>query len=34
MAQMIQRGYELIRINTLKNTIEYSKNGGRSWHHR
>ena len=34
MAQLIQRGNELIRINTLKNTIESSKDGGRSWHIR
>jgi len=30
MAQIIQRGKEWIRINTLKNTIESSKDGGRS----
>jgi hypothetical protein len=30
MAQMIQRGSELIRINTQKNDIEYSKDGGRT----
>jgi len=29
---MIQRGSELLRINTQKNDIEYSKDGGRSWH--
>ena len=34
MAQMIQRGSELLRINTQKNDIEYSKDGGRTWHHR
>lgn len=34
MAQMIQRGKELIRINTQKNTIEYSTNGGSSWRSR
>ena len=34
MAQIIQRGSELIRINTQKNTIESSKDGGRSWHNR
>lgn len=34
MAQIIQRGSELIRINTQKNTIESSKDGGRSWHTR
>jgi hypothetical protein len=30
MAQMIQRGSELLRINTQKNEIEYSKDGGRT----
>ena len=34
MAQMIQYGSEIIRINTQKNTIECSKDGGRSWHIR
>ena len=34
MAQMIQYGSEIIRINIQKNTIEYSKDGGRTWHHR
>ena len=34
MAQMIQRGSELLSINTQKNDIEYSKDGGRTWHHR
>ena len=34
MAQMIQRGKEWIRINTQNNTIECSKDGGRSWHIR
>jgi hypothetical protein len=34
MAQMIIYGNELIRINTQKNTIEYSTNDGRSWHTR
>lgn len=34
MAQTIQRGKEWIRINTQKNDIEYSKDGGRTWHHR
>jgi hypothetical protein len=34
MAQMIQHGSELLRINTQKNDIEYSKDGGRTWHHR
>ena len=28
---MVQYGSEIIRINTQKNTIEYSKDGGRSW---
>ena len=31
---MIQRGKEWIRINTQNNTIECSKDGGRSWHIR
>ena len=30
MAQMIQRGKEWIRINTQNNTIECSKDGGRT----
>ena len=34
MAQMIQRGKEWIRINTQNNSIECSKDGGRSWHIR
>ena len=34
MGQMIQYGNELIRINTQKNFIEYSKDSGRSWHNR
>ena len=34
MAQMIQRGKEWLRINTQKNTIECSNDGGRSWHNR
>lgn len=34
MAMMIQRGRELIRINTQKNHIEYSTDGGRCWHSR
>lgn len=34
MALMIQHGQELIRINTQKNTIEYSKNGGAMWNTR
>ena len=28
---MISIGSELLRINTTKNTIEYSHNDGRSW---
>ena len=31
---MIQYGSEIIRINAQKNTIEYSKDGGHSWHIR
>lgn len=31
MAQIINFGNELIRINTEKNTIEYSLNQGRTW---
>lgn len=34
MARMIQRGNEFIRINTQKNIIECSKDGGLSWHIR
>lgn len=34
MAQIILHGRELIRINTQKNSIEYSSNDGRSWHNR
>ncbi|MBO5829809.1 MAG: exo-alpha-sialidase [Paludibacteraceae bacterium] len=34
MAQMINFGNELIRINTAKNTIEYSLNQGRTWYVR
>lgn len=34
MAQIIQRGKEWIRINTQNNSIECSKDGGRSWHIR
>ena len=34
MGQMIVYQKELIRINTSKNSIEYSTNEGRSWHHR
>ena len=31
MPQLINLGNELLRINTAKNTIEYSQIGGRSW---
>ncbi len=34
MAQMIQVGKEMIRINPAKNSIEYSTNDGRSWSSR
>lgn len=34
MGQLISYQKELIRINTAKNSIEYSANDGRSWHHR
>lgn len=34
MGQMIIHQKELIRINSSKNSIEYSTNDGRSWHHR
>ena len=34
MAQMISRGREIVRINTKKNSIEYSVDGGRNWHSR
>lgn len=34
MGQMIIHQKELIRINTTKNSIEYSTNNGLSWHHR
>jgi len=30
-SQLINTGSELLRINTAKNSIEYSLNGGRSW---
>ena len=30
-AQLINTGSELLRINTAKNSIEYSLNDGRSW---
>lgn len=31
MPQLIPLGRELLRINSSKNTIEYSADGGRSW---
>ena len=31
MPQLINLGVELLRINSSKNSIEYSHNGGRSW---
>lgn len=31
MPQLINIGNEHLRINSAKNTIEYSQNGGRSW---
>jgi hypothetical protein len=31
MGQIINYGNEIIRINTAKNTIEYSVNGGITW---
>ncbi len=34
MGQIIVYQKELIRINITKNSIEYSTNEGRSWHHR
>ncbi|OYU82516.1 MAG: hypothetical protein CFE24_15215 [Flavobacterium sp. BFFFF2] len=34
MGQMIIYQKELIRINTSKNSIEYSTNNGISWHNR
>lgn len=34
MAHLINLGNEMLRINTEKNRIEYSKNGGNSWHSR
>lgn len=34
MAQMIQRGRELLRINTQKNYIQYSTDSGRNWRTR
>lgn len=34
MPLMIKRGNELIRINTQKNTIEFSTSDGRNWNTR
>jgi hypothetical protein len=34
MSLMIKRGSELIRINTQKNTIEFSTSDGRIWNTR
>lgn len=34
MAQMINRGAELIRINAAKKCLEYSTDGGRFWRNR
>ena len=34
MGQMIVHKKKIIRINSTKNSIEYSTNDGRSWHHR
>lgn len=34
MAQLINYGREMLRINTQKHTIEYSTNDGRSWNSR
>lgn len=34
MAQLISYGCDMLRINTQKNTIEYSSDGGRNWHLR
>lgn len=31
MPQIVSAGKELVRINTQKNSIEYSQNEGRSW---
>jgi hypothetical protein len=31
MPQLINTGKELLRINAVKQSIEYSQNGGRSW---
>lgn len=34
MGLMVAHQGELLRINSSKNSIEYSKNEGRSWHSR
>lgn len=34
MGQMVSHQGDLYRINTSKNSIEYSTNNGRDWHHR
>lgn len=34
MGQIVNFGREMIRINSEKNRIEYSTNGGSSWHPR
>ena len=34
MGQIVNNGCEMIRINSEKNRIEYSTNGGSSWHSR
>lgn len=31
MPEIENLGRELVRINTQKNSVEYSQNGGRSW---
>lgn len=34
MPQIVTCGSEFLRINAQKNSIEYSSNGGRTWHNR
>ena len=34
MPQLVPHGSDLLRINTQKNSIEYSSNGGRTWLNR
>lgn len=34
MPQLVTCGSDLLRINTQKNSIEYSSNGGRTWLNR